>query len=451
MALTGLEIYKLLPKTNCKKCGFPTCLAFAMKLSQKGIELSACPDVSDAAKAALEAASQPPVRLITVGSGDKAFSVGNEVVLFRHEKTFYNEPGLLVIIKDTDSADAAAKLVSDVGTYAVERVGKDLTLSGFAIKNASGDKATFAACVAAVAFKTDLPLALLSTDPGAMEAALAKADGRNPLIYGATKDNAAKMAELALKHKCPLAVISTDGLDGLVETVEIVTKAGVQDIVLDPGARGFADSLAALVQIRRLALKKNFRPLGYPVITFPGEGTASPQEEAVLAGQHIAKYAGIVVLDHFSPETVYPLLTLRQNIYTDPQKPIQMSPGIYTVGDPTDTSPLYTTTNFSLTYFSVMGEVEASGVPSWILICDSEGLSVLTAWAAGKFDSEKIAKTVKSSGIEEKIKHRKLIIPGYVAVLMGELEDELSGWNIMVGPKDAVDISGYIKKVWTNN
>ncbi|MDP2727304.1 MAG: acetyl-CoA decarbonylase/synthase complex subunit gamma, partial [Dehalococcoidia bacterium] len=236
----------------------------------------------------------------------------------------------------------------------------------------------------------------------------------------------------------------------LVSTVETVTKAGVQDIVLDPGTRGFSDSLAALVQIRRLALKKNFRPLGYPVITFPGEGTSSTQEEAVLAGQHIAKYAGIVVLDHFSRETIFPLLTLRQNIYTDPQKPIQMLPGIYTVGEPNENSPLYTTTNFSLTYFSVMGEVEASGRPSWVLVCDSEGLSVLTAWAAGKYDAERIAKTIKSSGIEDKIKHRKLIIPGYVAVLMGELEDELPGWTIMVGPKDAVDISSYIKKVWTN-
>ena len=450
MALTGLQIYKLLPKTNCKKCGFPTCLAFAMKLSQKGIELSACPDVSEEAKAALEAASQPPVRLVTVGAGEKGFSVGNEVVLYRHEKTFYNEPGLMVSIKDSDPPEAVGKLVDQVGRYAVERVGKDLTLNGFAIRNVSGDKVSFANCVATVAAKTDLPLALVSTDPGAVEAALPKVDGRSPLIYGATKDNASQMAALALKYKCPLAVISSDGLNGLLETVETVTKAGVQDIVLDPGARGFADSLAALVQIRRLALKKNFRPLGYPVITFPGEGTSSPQEEAVLAGQHIAKYAGMVVLDHFSPETVYPLLTLRQNIYTDPQKPIQMSPGIYTVGEPSENSPLYTTTNFSLTYFSVMGEVEASGVPSWILICDSEGLSVLTAWAAGKFDAEKIAKTVKSSGIEEKIKHRKIIIPGYVAVLMGELEDELSGWTIMVGPKDAVDISGYIKKVWNS-
>ncbi|MDP2661200.1 MAG: acetyl-CoA decarbonylase/synthase complex subunit gamma, partial [Dehalococcoidia bacterium] len=260
MALTGLEIYKLLPKTNCKKCGFPTCLAFAMKLSQKGIELSACPDVSEAAKAALEAASRPPIRLITVGTGEKAFSVGNELVLFRHEKTFVNEPGLMITVRDSDSADAVARLVGEVAGYSVERVGKNLGVNGFAIKNVSGDKSVFAAAAGAVASQTDLPLALISSDPAAIEAALGKLDGRNPLIYGATKDNAAEMAALALKHKCPLAVVSSSGLDELVSTVETVTKAGVQDIVLDPGTRGFSDSLAALVQIRRLALKKNFRP-----------------------------------------------------------------------------------------------------------------------------------------------------------------------------------------------
>jgi acetyl-CoA decarbonylase/synthase complex subunit gamma len=449
MALTGLEIYKLLPKTNCKKCGFPTCLAFAMKLSQKGIELSACPDVSEEAKAALEAASQPPIRLVTVGSGEKAFSVGNEVVLFRHEKTFYNEPGLMVTVKDTDSAEAIGKLVEEVTQYSVERVGKQLTLNGFAIKNASGDKATFAKCVEMVAAKTDLPLLLQASDPAAIEAALPAVADRKPLLYAATQENKTKMAELALKHECPLAVASSDGLDELAGLVQEITQTGVQDLVLDPGTRGFADSLASLTQLRRLALK-NFRPLGYPVITFPGEGASSPEEELALASQHIAKYAGIVVLDSFSPSLAYPLLTLRQNIYTDPQKPIQMAAGIYPIGDPKEESPLYTTTNFSLTYFSVTGEVEASGLPSWVLICDSEGLSVLTAWAAGKFDAEKIAKSVKSSGIEEKIKHRKLIIPGYVAVLMGELEDELPGWTIMVGPKDAVDIPSYIKKVWNN-
>jgi acetyl-CoA decarbonylase/synthase complex subunit gamma len=189
--------------------------------------------------------------------------------------------------------------------------------------------------------------------------------------------------------------------------------------------------------------------LGFPIITFPGEGAEDTDEEAILAAEFIAKYGGIIVLDHFDPAVVYPLLTLRLNIYTDPQKPIQVSPGVYEIGAPKPESPLLVTTNFSLTYFSVAGEVEASGVPSWLLICDSEGMSVLTAWAAGKFDAEKIAKTLKQFSVTDKLSHQKIVIPGFVATISGELEEELPGWEIRVGPREAVDITGYLKNVWT--
>jgi len=253
------------------------------------------------------------------------------------------------------------------------------------------------------------------------------------------------MAELARKHKLPLAVRGDDGLTALANLVEQVKGAGVEDIVLDPGARGPVDTLITLTQLRRLALKKNFRLLGYPVITFPGEGAASEAEEVALAAEHIAKYGGFIVLDHFDPATMYSLLTLRLNIYTDPQKPIQMEPGIYEFGEPTVDSPLLTTTNFSLTYFSVAGELESAGIPSWLLVCDSEGMSVLTGWAAGNFDAEVITKMVKQFNVAEKIAHRKIVIPGLVAVISGELEDELSGWEVMVGPREAVDIPAYLK------
>jgi acetyl-CoA decarbonylase/synthase complex subunit gamma len=224
-----------------------------------------------------------------------------------------------------------------------------------------------------------------------------------------------------------------------------VKGAGLEDLVLDPGERDLYGSLVALTHIRRLALKKNFRLLGYPVITFPGEGASSPEEEAILAGQHIAKYASFIVLDHFSPATIYPLLVLRQNIYTDPQKPIQVLPGLYEINNPGPDAPLMVTTNFSITYFSVSNEVEGSGTPGWLLVADAEGMSVLTAWAAGKFDAERIAKGVKSTGVAEKINHRRLIIPGHAAVLSGELEEELPGWEILVGPREAVDLPAFLK------
>ena len=448
MALTGIEIYKHLPKTNCKECGFPTCLAFAMKLAAKGVELALCPYVSDEAKQALEAASRPPIRLVTIGAGDRKIEVGNEVVMFRHEKTFYHPPGLVVRVKDSDPDDAVAKLVAEVAGYNVERVGLELKMDGFAIENESKDGGSFVKCVEQVSSKTDLPLVLMSQDPAIMGQALEKVASAKPLIYAATKDNWEQMTELALKHQCPLAVYDPTGLGELAELVEQVTGKGVEDVVIDPGARDFGQSLTSLTQIRRLALRKSFRPLGYPVITFPGEAATNVEEEILLAGQQVAKYAGIIVLDHFSPGVAYPLLTLRLNIYTDPQKPIQMSPGIYEIGTPKSESPLCVTTNFSLTYFSIAGELESSGFPSWLLVCDTEGLSVLTAWAAGKFDAERIAKTVKEFNVAERLSHHSLILPGKVAILRGELEEELPEWKIMVGPPEAWDVGGFLKQQW---
>jgi acetyl-CoA decarbonylase/synthase complex subunit gamma len=385
---------------------------------------------------------------VTIGAGDRKIEVGNEVVMFRHEKTFYHPPGFVVRVKDSDPADAVAKLVADVAGYSVERVGLELNMDGFAIENESKDGGNFVKCVEQVSSKTDLPLVLMSQDPAIMGQALGKVASAKPLIYAATKDNWEQMTELALKHQCPLAVYEPTGLGELAELVEQVTGKGVEDVVIDPGARDFGPSLNTLTQIRRLALRKSFRPLGYPIIAFPGEAAASMEEAVLLAGQQVAKYAGIIVLDHFSPGIAYPLLTLRLNIYTDPQKPIQMSPGIYEVGTPKPESPLCVTTNFSLTYFSIAGELESSGFPSWLLVCDTEGLSVLTAWAAGKFDAERIAKTVKEFNVVERLSHHSLILPGQVAVLRGELEEELPDWKIMVGPREAVDVGGYLKQQW---
>jgi len=285
-------------------------------------------------------------------------------------------------------------------------------MDGIAIQNDSGNAANFAKCVETVASQTNLPLVLMATNPAAMSAALDKVAKSKPAIYAATKNNIDKMIELAKKYACPLAVRSSDGLNELAELTARAAKAGVADLILDPGVRGFGDTLVTFTQLRRLALNKKFDPVGYPIISFPGEGAASPDEETVLAGQHIAKYGGIIVIDHFSPALAYALITLRLNVYTDPQKPIQMKPGLYQILEPKPTSPLCVTTNFSLTYFSIAGELEAAGWPSWLLVCDTDGLSVLTAWSAGKFDADKIAKTVKEQNAAEQVSHRKVIIPG---------------------------------------
>jgi acetyl-CoA decarbonylase/synthase complex subunit gamma len=445
MAMSGLQIYKLLPKTNCKDCGFPTCLAFAMKLAAKQVELDACPHVAQEAKDALSAASAPPVRLVKIGVGSREIQVGNETVMFRHEKTFFNPPGLALRVRDTEEPAAITDKVQTVNAYSVERVGIDMGFHAIAIENASGDASTFAEAVQVARAATDLPFVLISDAAPALEAGLRAEGGYKPLLCAATVDNWEEVVAVAKTAKASLVVRSSDGLDELAELTKSITDAGVADLVLDPGSRDLSGSLTQLTQIRRLALKKNFRPLGYPVITFPGEVADTEEGEIVAATQYIAKYAGLIVLDRFDPAVAYPLLTLRLNIYTDPQKPISVDPGVYEFNNPTADSPLLVTTNFSLTYFSVAGELDGGGMPAWLLICDAEGMSVLTAWAAGKFDAETIAKAAKTFGVADKLSHRKITLPGHVAVLSGELEEELPGWEIQVGPREAVDIPSYLR------
>jgi acetyl-CoA decarbonylase/synthase complex subunit gamma len=437
MALSGIQIYKLLPQTNCKECGFPTCLAFAMKLAAKQVELSACPYVSDESKEQLAASSAPPIRLVTLKAGTEV-KAGNEVVMFRHEKTFYNKPGLFIRVKASDGAITSK--VAEADKYIVNYVGMDFTIDGFAVEADGGD---FAAAVKAVRSVSKRPLILIG-DAAALPAALEACSGETPMIYAADASNWEAMADLAAKYKAALAV-KGESLDELAELTEKIKGKGVEDMVLDLGGKNMAEWLTRSTQVRRLAIKKNFRALGYPVIAFPGNA-GEIGKESIYAAQAISKYAGFVVLDTFTPELAYALLVLRENIYTDPQKPIQVQPGIYEINNPTADAPALVTTNFSITYFSVANEVEGSGLPAWLVVTDAEGMSVLTAWAAGKFDSERIAKAVKEFDVASKINKKRIVLPGHVAVLSGELEEELAGWEIRVGPREAVDLPAFMKQ-----
>jgi acetyl-CoA decarbonylase/synthase complex subunit gamma len=445
MALSGLEIYKLLPQTNCKDCGYPTCLAFAMKLAAKQAELKDCPHVSEEAAAKLEAASAPPIRLVELQGENGKVAVGNETVLFRHEKTFYHKPGLFLRLKDSDGADAIAERVKAADAFSVDYVGIDLYLDGFAVEASSGDAATFTATIEAVRANSKKPLILLAGDEALVKAGVEATQGTRPLLYAADAENWEAMAPIAKEAGIPLAV-KADNLEAASELTDQLKQAGLEDLVIDLNDRTYLGSLDLFTKVRRLALKQNYRPLGFPLISFPGEG--QEVDESLMAAQHIAKYGGFIVLDTFDPATLYPLLVLRQNIYTDPQKPIQVQPGVYEINNPDPDSPLMVTTNFSITYFSVANEVEGSGWKGWLLVTDAEGMSVLTAWAAGKFDAERIAKDAKAFNVEDKVKHRKLILPGQVSVLSGELEEEMPGWEILVGPREAVDIGSYLKTMW---
>jgi len=444
MALTGIQIFKLLPKTNCGDCGVPTCLAFAMNLAAGKAELAACPHVSEEAKEQLAEASAPPIRPITIGVGDKAVKTGGETVMFRHEKRFENPPPIAGLISDTM---ADAEIDSRLERYKqleFERVGLNLRSELIAVKSDSEDAGKFAEVVGKVAGKSDSGIILMSTNPDVLAAGLKVCADRKPLIYTATKDNLDRVAELAKENSCPVAAKASN-IEELTELTTKLTEAGINDIVLDSGARTVRQAFEDQVVIRNSALMKKFRPLGFPTIVLPFEMTDNPMKESVIASAFVAKYGGIIVLSDLQGESLFPLLVERMNIFTDPQRPLATTQGIYEINNPSENSPVLITTNFSLTYFIVSGEIDSSKVSSYLLVMDTEGLSVMTAWAAGKFVADLIGPFVKKSGIEDKVKHRKLIIPGYAAAESGGLEEELSGWEIMIGPREGSHIPAYLK------
>ncbi|MCL4264187.1 MAG: acetyl-CoA decarbonylase/synthase complex subunit gamma [Anaerolineae bacterium] len=456
MALSGIQIYKLLPQTNCKECGFPTCLAFAMKLAAKQVELSLCPTVSEEAKAQLSEAAAPPVRPITLKSNGYEVLSGNEVALFRHEKRFFSPTGLFLRVYDDEPVEEIRRKVTAVAQYTVDYVGIDLKWDGIAVQARGGD---FVAAVTAVRAITHLPLILIASPEesgnpqitqitqieGEKSAESVKSVDQKLLFAFATADNWQAMVDVAKAHQAALAV-QAETIDEMVALTEKVKTAGVDDIIICPAQRGLHGTLTANSTARRMALKQTFRSLGYPILNIPGDAP-TPEMETVWAAQAIGKYGSFVILDHFAPETAYPLLVLRQNIYTDPQKPIQVQPGLYEINNPGPDDPVLVTTNFSITYFSVKNEVESAGLPAWLLVTESEGMSVLTAWAAGKFDAERIAKDVKRFNVADKVSRKRLVLPGHTAVLSGEVEGELPDWEVRVGPREAVDVPKFMKQV----
>ncbi len=445
MALTGIQIFKLLPKTNCKECGVPTCLAFAMNLASGKAELDACPYVSDEAREQLAEASAPPIRPVTVGKGVRKAATGGETVQYRHEKTFFN-PTLLAaqVPSDITADDLAAKLTA-WNALQFERVGLNLRPELVALKDVNGDAAAFGAAAKQIAETSEFNVILMTEDADVMKAGIDAAGFKRPLMYGATADNIDAMGALAKDNDLPVA-IKADSVEALVPLSDKLTGMGLKDLVLDPGSREPKQSNTDMIAIRRAALKNSNRSIGFPTITFPCEMASNIDVETMLAATHIAKYGGIVVMSDFSGESIFPLLLERLNIFTDPQRPMTVTEGIYEIGTPDENSPVLVTTNFALTYFIVSGEIEGSRVPSWLLIKDSEGLSVLTAWAAGKFSGDDVGMFVKKSGIMDKIKHQDLIVPGYAAAIVGDIEEELPGWNVIVGPREAAHLPGFLKE-----
>lgn len=446
MGLTGIQIFKLLPKTNCGECGVPTCLAFAMNLASGKAELDKCPYVSDEAREKLTSESAPPIRPVAVGTGEYAVKVGGETVLFRHEKTFFNPPGFAVSVStDEDEASIAGKIERFVKSQFV-RVGLKLRAEMFAVKDAGGDPAAFCALAGKVSAETGASLILMSDSVEVLTAAADSLKEKKPLLYAATASNVEAVGNLAKSSGCPVAVKGDGSLESVIALSEKLSLMGVADIVIDTGTRDLKKAFDEHVIIRRAALKDRFRPLGFPTIVMADEIGNGIMDEALVAATFVAKYGGIIVLSDLQPHVIFPLLLHRLNIYTDPQRPMTAEQGVYPINNPDENSPILVTCNFSLTYFIVSGEIESSRVPAWLCVQDTEGLSVMTAWAAGKFSGESVGNFINKSGIKDKVKHRNLIIPGYAAGISGELEEELGdGWAISVGPREASRIPNFLR------
>ncbi len=439
MALTGMQIYKNLPKTNCKDCGLPTCMAFAMQVAAKQRALIDCPHVTEAAKAAMSEASAPPMRLIKIGPEGKSFDIGQETVLFRHEEKFHRPAGIAVRVPASLSEAEAVSRLQEIGKRSFLRVGKTLKVALAAVEL---DGAGAAARAKLAAEKSPVPLVLMGK-PEALKAGAEALKGQRPLLYKADAGSVEALAAVAASTKCPLAV----GAGSLEELADLTSKAkekGAEDLVLAFGDKA-AETVRSLTVARRAGLRKGFRPFGYPAMV----EVASPSQEleGLLAASFAAKYAGIVVVNGLEPWELLPILVTVQDVYTDPQVPNAVEAKLYELGSPNENSPVMFTTNFSLTYFSVAGEVERSKVPAYICVVETEGLGVLNAYAGDKISAEKVVKTIQAQKVAEKVKHRRLIIPGLLPIFRAEIEDTSEWKEVIIGPENAREIPAFLQKM----
>jgi acetyl-CoA decarbonylase/synthase complex subunit gamma len=443
MALSGLDIFKLLPKTNCGDCGVPTCMAFAMKLAQKKAELSECPHASDEAKEVLGAAATPPMRTVKIGVGADALEIGGETVMFRHEKTFVNRTGIATELSAAGDREDILSLVQEVEGYKAERVGEELTTDLFFISSIEAGAEGFLDAIRLVKENSSKGIILDCTDRELLKSGLEllKNDRPSILLHDDITDADIDLA----KEYGACLIVSAGTLESLAKQAEAAQEAGMNDIILNINSRNAGRRVQHNTIVRRSALRKSFRQFGYPLFAYveAGDGLDVLAKASIL----LCKYDSIIVLPVFDKAMMYTLMTLRQNIYTDPQKPIQVEPKVYAIGEPTPRSPIFVTTNFSLTYFIVSGEIENSGISAHLVVCDCEGQSVLTAWAAGKFTGETIAKFIKEIDLERHVENRKIVIPGFVSQISGDLEEELPGWEVIVGCQEASDIPSFVKSV----
>jgi acetyl-CoA decarbonylase/synthase complex subunit gamma len=439
MALSGIEIYKLLPRTNCRDCGFPTCLAFAMKVAAHQASPQDCPHITPDALGALVEAATAPVVEVHLGAAPDAVTVGGETELFRHQKTFFHAPAILPLTGD-DDPEALGRTVPLVKETVFQRVGERMAFAGVALESRAGTAEAFANAATRLAAALPGPIALIASNPAILEAGARAVASRRPLLVAATEASLTTLLPLAKELSAPLALTAPD-LDPLLALSERARAAGGKDLLLFPAVGDAGGYLAAATPLRRLAVTARHRVAGLPLICRAGSGV----EGLLAAGAGVARYAGVILWENPTPAEALALFTLRQNIYTDPQRPMKVEEAVIPIGNPGPDSPLLVTTNFSLTYFLVSGEVSNSGVPTHLAVMDADGLSVLTAWAAGKFVADRIVEFLKRSGALAGVSHGKVVIPGYVASLAGEIEELLGPGSVVIGPREATGLPAFLK------
>lgn len=461
--LRPLDVYKDLPGTNCGECGEVNCMAFAAKLIERVVSVDMCPPLFEETYApklkSLLETLRPPVKEVVIGKGDSALKIGGKVCVYRHELTWYHKTALAVDVTDEMSEDVLIKRVKDIEGFLIERIGMNLKLDLVAVRSASGNPEKFAKTVSKVCENTKLPLILCSYDPNIMEKALIVSSKFNPLIYAATEKNWKDFAQLAKKYNCPLTVSAPGDVNLLKSLAKSLRNYGLDDLVLDPGTYmvkdAFDETINIFTLLRRAAIEKEDKDIGYPLMAIPASIWISPEEdevatkmkEAYLACSLITRYADLLIMHSLDPWVMLPLVVTRQSIYTDPRVPLSIDAKLYDVNQPDDRSPLFVTGNSALTYFLVRNDIEAGG-KGWLLCVDTGGISLQSSVAGKRFTADMIAEAVKEFDVPSKIKHNSIILPGYAARLSGELEDILKDWKVFIGPRESSNIPKFVSDVW---
>jgi acetyl-CoA decarbonylase/synthase complex subunit gamma len=447
---------------NCKECGEENCMIFATKLVSREISIDKCPLLLEGknrdAYEKIWKLLKPPVKEVEIGSGDKTVKIGGKLVMYRHEFTYLNPTAIAIDVTDEMDDSIFKDRIRATDDFSYEYIGRKLRLDMVAIRSTSNDSGKFRSAVRSFSEISNLPVVLCSFNPEIIETSLDVIGQRRPLIYAATRDNWREMADLAARFDCPLAVFAPGDLGLLKSLVRTLLRYGINDLVLDPGTfpgEYFAETLNAFTMIRRLACDREDESFGFPLLGVPLTSWVGCNEqpemaawnETCLASALVVRYADILIMHGLDGWSLLPLTVLRENLYSDPRRPVAVAPGLRTFGKPDESSPLLLTSNFALTYYTVASDIDSNKLDCHLLVIDTEGLSVESAVAGRKLTSRKVAEALKADRIEEKMSHRKLIIPGRAARLSGEIE-EATGFHVMIGPLDSSGIAKYIAEKW---